>query len=392
MASVANLVWETSTSTGTGNLTVAAFGQRFSDAFGTGVTTDVFPYFIVNRDVPGEWEYGTGHMSDANTLVRDTVIESSNSNAAVSFSAGTKDVANDVPADLSDLLEETTPADTDLFLMQRASDGSYRKVKAENLPGSGGRELLTGPRTYYVRPDGSDTNNGLSDTPGGAFKTIQRAIVAVYGLDLAGNDVLIKVAAGTYTGNISLSVPALGGKLVIEGDTSTPSNVVISHNGYGAFEVSNNASCTVRGFRIINAHAIGQGMLATSGATINFNNIEFAACGRAHLEALSGGLFNVTGNYMISGAAPIHVFCNNGGSFVLSSRTVTITGTPAFSNAFVSATDLSLATVASATFVGSATGRRYSVAFNSVIKTNGGGETYLPGNTAGLASTGGQYA
>ena len=37
-------------------------------------------------------------MSDSTTLVRDTVIASSNSNSAVNFTAGTLDVTNDVPA------------------------------------------------------------------------------------------------------------------------------------------------------------------------------------------------------------------------------------------------------------------------------------------------------
>ena len=52
---------------------------------------------ISNREA-AEWERGTGSMSDANTLVRDTVIESTNSNNAVNFSAGVKDVTNDIPA------------------------------------------------------------------------------------------------------------------------------------------------------------------------------------------------------------------------------------------------------------------------------------------------------
>lgn len=98
MPDPANLVHETSTTTGTGNFTVAdANGrQSFNDAFGTG-GTDTFDYFISHQSA-AEWEYGTGHLSDASTLVRDTVINSSNSDAAVNFSAGTKDVTNDVPA------------------------------------------------------------------------------------------------------------------------------------------------------------------------------------------------------------------------------------------------------------------------------------------------------
>jgi hypothetical protein len=99
MASVKNLVHMTSDSTGSGNLAVAEVNgkQSFEDAFGTGATTDVFDYFISNRD-GAEWERGTGHMSDATTLVRDTILESSNSNLAVTFTFGTKDITNDVPA------------------------------------------------------------------------------------------------------------------------------------------------------------------------------------------------------------------------------------------------------------------------------------------------------
>lgn len=98
MPAPSDLVHQTSTSTGTGNLTLAAVnGKRtFLTAFGTG-GTNTFDYFISNRDA-AEWERGTGHMSDATTLVRDTVIASSNSNNAVNFSAGTKDVTNDIPA------------------------------------------------------------------------------------------------------------------------------------------------------------------------------------------------------------------------------------------------------------------------------------------------------
>lgn len=100
MADIADLVHATSTSTGTGSFTLAAIDgkQTFAAAFGTG-GTDAFYYFISNRNA-GEWECGTGHMSSGTTLVRDTVIASSNANAAVNFSAGTKDVANDLPANI----------------------------------------------------------------------------------------------------------------------------------------------------------------------------------------------------------------------------------------------------------------------------------------------------
>ena len=99
MPAPANLVHENSTSTGTSNFTLFAVNgrQRFSAAFGTGATLNVFDYFISSQ-ATAEWERGTGHMSDLNTLVRDTVRESSNGGSAVNFSAGPKDVVNDIPA------------------------------------------------------------------------------------------------------------------------------------------------------------------------------------------------------------------------------------------------------------------------------------------------------
>lgn len=98
MASVADLVHQTSTTTGTGNLTLSSVNgkQTFNTAFGTG-GTNVFFYFISNQGA-AEYEYGTGHMFDATTLVRDTVLGGSNGTSAVTFSAGTKDVTNDIPA------------------------------------------------------------------------------------------------------------------------------------------------------------------------------------------------------------------------------------------------------------------------------------------------------
>lgn len=99
LPAIANLTQQTTTGTGAGNLTlVSKDGYRtFSSAFGTGATPDVFYYFIIDT-TNNAWEYGSGHMSDATTLVRDTVISSSNNNSAVNFSAGTKIVVNDLPA------------------------------------------------------------------------------------------------------------------------------------------------------------------------------------------------------------------------------------------------------------------------------------------------------
>jgi len=96
MALVVNdRVKETSTTTGTGTLTLAGAVtgfETFSSAIGNTNTTY---YAIVNSD--GAFEVGLGTVG-AGTLARTTIISSSNSDSAVDFAAGTKDVFVTLPA------------------------------------------------------------------------------------------------------------------------------------------------------------------------------------------------------------------------------------------------------------------------------------------------------
>ena len=88
-------VKETSTTTGTGTLSLAGAVtgfETFSSAIGNGNTTY---YAIVNSN--GEFEVGLGTVSAA-ALARTTVISSSNSDSAVNLSAGTKNVFVTLPA------------------------------------------------------------------------------------------------------------------------------------------------------------------------------------------------------------------------------------------------------------------------------------------------------
>jgi len=92
-------VKETSTTTGTGTLNLSGAVSGF-ETFVAGVADGNTTYYaIVNRDAD-EWEVGLGTVTDASTdtLARTTVITSSNSDSAVDFAAGTKDVFCTLPA------------------------------------------------------------------------------------------------------------------------------------------------------------------------------------------------------------------------------------------------------------------------------------------------------
>ena len=93
-------VRDTSTTTGTGTITLsgtAPTGYLTLDDVAS--TNDTFFYVIQHRTA-AEWEVGLGVKSAADQFTR-TAIRSSNSNAAVNFSAGTKDWAIVDPAFLA---------------------------------------------------------------------------------------------------------------------------------------------------------------------------------------------------------------------------------------------------------------------------------------------------
>ena len=260
------------------------------------------------------------------------------------------------------------------------------------------REVLTAARTYYVRTDGSDSNNGLANTSGGAFLTIQKAIDVAAALDLSIYDVTIQVGAGTYSsvGNELKSIVGAG-KIIIVGDETTPANVTVTQTGsptnsqgcFYAFGVKGVYS--LRGMKLTSATTPGYGINISGGSRVEFQNIDFGAITTYHVRAVDGATLEVTGNYTISGGAVGHVVASSS-TVRCQSRTITLSGTPAFSGQFANATAVGYYIASGLTFSGSATGPRYSATLNGVVNTAGGGASYFPGDSAGSTATGGQYA
>jgi len=249
---------------------------------------------------------------------------------------------------------------------------------------------LTANRTYYVRTDGSNSNDGLANTSGGAFLTIQKAIDVCAALDLGGFDITIAAAAGTFTTPVVVSKPFIGnGTVTLSGPTtaiiSTTSNnaLVVSANTNGKFVVSGcKWQTTTSGSCILN----------TGGGRLPIGGMEFGACAGSHIHSTyAGSWIDIVANYTITGGAIAHVDAFGGGQVVASGRTATLTGTPAFTS-FAKADSLGYVRFVSTTITGSATGQRYNASLNGIIDTSGGGASYFPGNSSGATATGGQYA
>jgi hypothetical protein len=97
---LANRVKETTSTTGTGTITLDGASAGFQSFAAIGNGNQTF-YTIAGGS---QWEVGIGtYTASGTTLSRDTILSSSNSGAAVNFSAGLKDVFVTYPSEYSAL-------------------------------------------------------------------------------------------------------------------------------------------------------------------------------------------------------------------------------------------------------------------------------------------------
>ena len=251
------------------------------------------------------------------------------------------------------------------------------------------REQLTANRTYYVRTDGSDSNNGLTNTSGGAFLTIQKAVDVAAGLDVSVHKVTISVGAGTFAGFVCKD-PVGAGAVLVTGSGIGSTIVTTSASSGATVDFGFSSRYSLSAFSVTAPNGIARCVMATQNSLGYISNVDFGACGGYQIDA-SGGVINL-GSYSVSGSALVHWYAANGGAIIAAGVTVTITGTPAFSSGWSLCDVSSFMRVNANTFVGSATGRRYYVAGLSFIYVNNAGATYLPGDVAGATVSGGVYA
>ena len=98
MPITADRVQETSTTTGTGDFTLAGAVSQFQ-SFQAAFSVGSFIQYAIVGQTGTEWEVGKGTLTGTTTLQRDVVRSSSNSGALVNFSAGTKNVFATITAE-----------------------------------------------------------------------------------------------------------------------------------------------------------------------------------------------------------------------------------------------------------------------------------------------------
>lgn len=355
-------VKQPTTTTGTGDIvfsgSVAGYNQLSTHAYLEYGTS--FPYLIeavdANNIPTGEWETGIGRLrgvGDANPthMIRLVVRSSSNADAIVNFSAGTKLVSICVNADLVQGLRSAT---------------------AE----------------FWVRTDGANSNDGGANTDARAFDTIQDAVNAAAKFTLlTGSDVNVTVTAGTYSETVDLPYYSrTTGRLVLSGNGGAMDDVVITGG------VSCCGHWAVTNLKITNG-ASSPDLTVFSGGEVELWDVEFGSSGSApQILIKSGGRLKDAYTYVSAGGAS-HLRVESGGSARL--KRVDFLANATYSSAFVDCLngsghiDVDGATIALGGFT--VTGPRYDIRGNGVCYTNGGGASFFPGSSAGSTASGGQY-
>jgi hypothetical protein len=198
-------------------------------------------------------------------------------------------------------------------------------------PASGGREVLTANRTYYVRTDGNDSNTGLVDSAGGAFLTIQKAVDVATSLDLGLFAVTIQVRTGNFNAPVVLKSYIGAGPITIIGDTTTPANVSIAVTSNHCFAALGTVGKWVLAGIKVATTTSGYG-IRNVGSDIDINRMEFGACANSHMISQGGSIRTNGDPYRVSGGAVIHAQPFATGVIDTASSTVTIVNTPLVNN------------------------------------------------------------
>ena len=159
---IADRVAETTTTTGTGTLNLGGPSTGFQ-SFVAGVGDGNTTFYVITDNT--DWEVGIGTVTSGtpDTLSRDTVLRSTNTDAAVNWGSGTKDVFLSIPADRLPALntDNTFTGDTTFSASVLFPDKSELTISGGEITVSGVNHTID--TESEAASDDLDTINGGSD-------------------------------------------------------------------------------------------------------------------------------------------------------------------------------------------------------------------------------------
>jgi len=161
---LADRVKDTTTTTGTGTVTLSGTAPTGYVSFGTAIGNGNNTYYTITAG--SEWEVGIGtYTASGTTLSRTTVLASSNAGSLVTFSAGTKDVFVTYPAGKSINLDTTGGTTIGSSLLTLSSTGAVTSPSLADAVGYKGLPQNSQTASYTLAL--TDMGKHISITTGG---------------------------------------------------------------------------------------------------------------------------------------------------------------------------------------------------------------------------------
>ena len=206
---LADRVKDTTTTTGTGSVTLSgsppAGFQSFGAAIGNGNTT----YYTISGG--SQFEVGIGtYNSTGVVLNRDTVLSSSNSGSLVNFSAGDKDVFVTYPAEKS--VNEDAAGNVNINITGNAATATRATNLAAGAAGSIPYQTAANTTAFVATASGvfvGGTTPSFSTTPtltGTNFTAIPNAALSNSSVTIGSTAVALGATSTTLAGLVSVTL------------------------------------------------------------------------------------------------------------------------------------------------------------------------------------------
>jgi len=378
----ADRVKDTSTTTGTGNITVsgsAPFGYR---TFSTVLSVADTFYYAIQGQSTAEWEIGVGTYASTNQFARTTVLASSASGSAVSFSSGTKNVFITLAAARTLQLKS---GDTPTAGSIPYGDGatlSYSSV------GTAGQVLISGGSgspTWSSAGTGSVTSVAVSGgttgltTSGGPVTTSGTITIAgtlAYGNGGTGGTATPTAGTIPYGTGTALAYSAAGtsGQVLTSGGAGAPTWTTVTGTGT---VTSVNVSGGTTGLTYSGGPITGSGTITMAGTLAVANGgTGITSFGTGVATALGQ---NVSGSgSIVLGTSPTvnNPTVTNYVESVVAIGTVTTTNTIALTNGTVQTATLTASTACTFTMPTATAGKSFVLLLKQAAATGNGTATF----------------
>lgn len=379
----ADRVKDTSTTTGTGNITVsgsAPFGYR---TFSTVLSVADTFYYAIQGQSTAEWEIGVGTYASTNQFARTTVLASSASGSAVSFSSGTKNVFITLAATRTLQLGPSdtptagsVPYGTGSTLAYTAAGSSGQFLQSN---GSGAPTWVTAAGSGTVTSvDVSGGTTGLTTSGGPVTTSGTITISGTLAIANGGTNSTATPTAGTipYGTGTALAYSAAGtsGQVLTSGGAGAPTWTTVTGTGT---VTSVDVSGGTTGLTYSGGPITGSGTITMAGTLAVANGgTGITSFGTGVATAL-GQAVSGSGSIVLGTSPTVNnPTVTNYVESVVAIGTVTTTNTIALTNGTVQTATLTASTACTFTMPTATAGKSFVLLLKQAASTGNGTATF----------------